>query len=226
MVFECVPFLLAHVIADVTFLTKARAGSEAKRQFEIMVDPKLPRCVMGDSHRLRQILHNILANAWKFTETGTVRLSVTAVGEPSQHDDLEPSCPVIASATPVSSASEQTVAPAAKHEAKQEPKRPVQTILFTVADTGLGMSPEVLSKLFQPFSQADASTTRKFGGTGLGLAISQRLAHEMRSKIETTSTCGVGSTFFFSIDFPICTEQEGQACDNLHSRVPLVSGFC
>jgi PAS domain S-box-containing protein len=73
-------------------------------------------------------------------------------------------------------------------------------IRFDVSDTGIGMTPEQLSRLFQPFAQADASTTRRFGGTGLGLMISQRLAAMLGGNLGATSTYGRGSTFTVEID--------------------------
>jgi signal transduction histidine kinase/CheY-like chemotaxis protein len=108
----------------------------------------------GDVTRVRQVLLNLLSNASKFTEGGTVRLEV-----------------------------------------RREEKPEGDWLSFRVIDTGIGMTPEHLSKLFRAFSQADASTSRKYGGTGLGLVISRRFAQMMGGDVTVTSTYGHGSTF-------------------------------
>ncbi|TFG65731.1 MAG: response regulator, partial [Gemmatimonadales bacterium] len=112
--------------------------------------------MVTDVVKTRQILLNLLANACKFTEAGTVGLAVRR--DPSVTDDPD-------------------------------------MIIFEVSDSGIGMTPEQLDRLFEAFSQADASTTRKFGGTGLGLVISRRFARMMGGDIEVESTPGSGSLF-------------------------------
>lgn len=108
----------------------------------------------ADPTRVRQCLLNLLSNACKFTEYGTITLQVRRTTE--QHEER---------------------------------------IAFCVTDTGIGMTAEHQSRLFQDFSQADVSTTRKYGGTGLGLAISRRFCHMMGGDITVESTPGQGSTF-------------------------------
>jgi signal transduction histidine kinase/CheY-like chemotaxis protein/ligand-binding sensor domain-containing protein len=118
----------------------------------------------ADVTKVRQTLFNLLSNASKFTEMGTIRLEVR--GE--------------------------------KSEARNESANPVARtshFVFRVTDTGIGMTPEQISKLFEAFTQADASTTRKFGGTGLGLAISRKFCRLMGGDISVTSAPGKGATF-------------------------------
>ena len=110
----------------------------------------LPARCQGDPLRLSQVIVNLLGNAIKFTERGSVTL-----------------------------------------EAHADP----DTLHLSVSDTGIGMSPEQLGRLFKPFEQADSSTTRHFGGTGLGLSISAHLVRAMGGSIEVSSTPGAGTTF-------------------------------
>jgi PAS domain S-box-containing protein len=96
------------------------------------------------------------------------------------------------------------------------------TLRFSVRDTGIGMSTEQVDSLFQPFTQADASTSRKYSGTGLGLSICQRLVHLMGSHIEVETALGEGSCFSFTLEFP--QAEESAALDS-SSLTPLLSGI-
>lgn len=139
----------------------------------------LPTLVRGDASRVRQILVNLLGNAVKFTSAGEVVLTVRA----------EPTAP--------SHGADESLAGA-----------PARTVLtFSIRDTGIGIAPEALARLFQAFTQVDASTTRRYGGTGLGLVISRRLARLMDGDLTAESTVGQGSVFRFSVILDLPVEQ-------------------
>jgi signal transduction histidine kinase len=128
--------------------------------------PPQPVRMHTDLTKLRQIALNLVSNASKFMQNGTITIKVEllpATGE----------------------------------------------VTFAVQDAGIGMSPEQLARLFQPFTQADASTTRKYGGTGLGLTISKRFAQLMGGDISVSSRLGEGSTF--SVRLPIDLREEAKA---------------
>jgi len=129
--------------------------------FNLEIGEEVPRKVLGDETRLRQILTNFLSNAIKFTDAGEVRLSLMLHAEVDADGMVE--------------------------------------LEFEVRDTGIGIGREQLKKLFRPFTQGDASTTRKYGGTGLGLAICKRLAEAMGGKVWATSTLGEGSCFYLRV---------------------------
>jgi signal transduction histidine kinase len=119
----------------------------------------------ADQTKVRQTLFNLLSNASKFTERGTIRLSV-------KREDVK--------------RENATGASAPNHESR---------FTFHVQDTGIGMTPEQVGKLFQAFEQADSSTSQKYGGTGLGLAISRKFCQLMGGDISVTSEAGKGSVF-------------------------------
>ena len=149
---------LPQLVADVIGLTRPWAQKKGL-QFEIEFDRLIPRQIQTDPLRAKQVLVNLVGNAIKFTEKGTIKISV-----------------------------------------RREISYFTHTIRFDVVDTGIGMTGEQLGRLFQPFTQADASTTRRFGGTGLGLTISKRLARLLGGDIVAQSAAGRGSTFIFRLD--------------------------
>jgi PAS domain S-box-containing protein len=127
----------------------------------------------ADMTKVRQTLFNLLSNACKFTERGVIKLEVTKVN------------------------SNQSSVITGKAGAASAPLNTDQRslITFRVSDTGIGMTAEQMGRLFEAFSQADASTTRKYGGTGLGLAISRKFCQMMGGDLIVTSELGHGSAF-------------------------------
>jgi PAS domain S-box-containing protein len=138
------------------------------------IEQDVPPVVLGDVTRLRQILVNLLSNAVKFTERGEVVVSVTMNAERKAAND-----------------SRSVDAPAAPGASR---------IVFSVRDTGIGIPEDKMDRLFQAFSQVDASTTRHYGGTGLGLAISRRLVELMGGELWVESEVGRGTTFHFTVE--------------------------
>jgi signal transduction histidine kinase/CheY-like chemotaxis protein/HPt (histidine-containing phosphotransfer) domain-containing protein len=169
---ESTEFELLDVIHDVVSLHSSAAFDKGLR-LRIDTDASLPRRVTGDQARLRQVLTNLVGNAIKFTEQGSVTIRLTSEGRNSN------------------------------------------VVRFEVVDTGAGIAPESLEKIFDPFVQADASTTRRFGGTGLGLPISRRLAEAMGGVLSVDSKLDVGSTFWFTVPF------DGPADSTLDANVEL-----
>ncbi len=151
---ELVPCDVNEIIGDVQSLMRVRSdakGLELTKKF----DEAFPHQMLSDPTRLRQILINLVGNAIKFTERGSVHIAARQVSVTANEVTFE----------------------------------------IVVADTGPGMSDTVLQRLFQPFTQADSSVTRRFGGTGLGLTISQRFAQLLGGGITVASKLGEGSEF-------------------------------
>jgi signal transduction histidine kinase/DNA-binding response OmpR family regulator/HPt (histidine-containing phosphotransfer) domain-containing protein len=166
---EQAPFLLDDVLANVASVTAQRAA-EKGLEYLFRVPHAVPRHLVGDALRIGQVLINLVNNAIKFTPVGQIELSCICL-------------PASGAASGLAEAAVQ---------------QPVQ-LMFAVHDTGIGMSRDECSRLFLPFSQADGSTTRKYGGTGLGLSISRHLVQLMGGDIGLKSDVGVGSTFYFTL---------------------------
>jgi PAS domain S-box-containing protein len=158
---ERTEFSLTELVEKVTEMV---AVSAQQKSLTLVCDiaPGLPNDLVGDPTRVGQVLLNLLGNAIKFTEAGTVSLQVTADAEP----------PVLR---------------------------------FTIRDTGIGISAQNLGSVFERFTQADSSITRKYGGSGLGLTISKRLVELMGGRIWAESTVGEGSVFSFTMPLEIWT---------------------
>ena len=173
MEIEDEPFDVTGVIEDALDLVGERAR---KKRIELIydVEPDVPRRIHGDVTRLRQVLINLVGNAVKFTNQGEVYVNCRVPGSGSA-----------ATAGPGPGPGDDAGGNIA--------------VEFTVRDTGIGIAAEQIHRLFNAFSQVDASTTRKYGGTGLGLAISERLIRLMGGAVKVESEAGKGSTFSFTL---------------------------
>ena len=162
------PFVLSSIIQGVAATLEPLARDKGL-SLSARIGDEVPRLLVGDGDRLRQVLLNLVGNALKFTETGRVSVDV-ACARPCVlpgHGGL------------------------------------VTDVYFAVRDTGIGIASEDQARIFESFTQVDASSTRRFGGTGLGLAISRRLVGLMGGEIGVESQPGKGSVFSFALRFTI-----------------------
>ena len=183
---ESLDFDIRVAIDETIGLLAERAASKGLELYSL-VDASIPLVINGDPGRIRQILLNLIGNAIKFTNSGSVSVHVSAT--PNPEGGL--------------------------------------TLHFSVADTGIGLSHEAQRTLFQSFTQADSSTTRKYGGTGLGLAISKRLVTLMQGEIGLESQLGQGSRFWFTL--PVASSeapyQFPAPCPSLEGRrLAIIAG--
>jgi len=152
-----------HLLVGTTCKMFTPQAKQKGLKLNLYIDPAVPFQLIGDPHRLRQVLINLIGNALKFTETGSVEVRVTLI-EQQQHT--------------------------------------VQ-IRFEVIDTGIGISEQAQALIFDSFSQADQSVTRRYGGTGLGTAIARELVELMSGQIGLQSSYGQGSRFWVILPFQL-----------------------
>ncbi len=167
MTIQAIEFDPRQLLEEVLELLATRAQD---KRLELILDlpPAVPATVIGDPLRLRQVLLNLLGNAIKFTESGSVEAGIEVM--------------------------------------EQQPGK--AQLRFRVRDTGIGIPAERQGAIFESFTQADGSTTRRFGGTGLGLTISRRLVELMGGHMELRSASGEGSTFAFTLCLPVVALHE------------------
>ena len=178
---EAIDFDLRMLLDEVADMFALRA---ADKHLELLcqISPQVPRLLIGDPGRLRQVLINLIGNAIKFTNSGEVAFGVELINEEAEHT----------------------------------------TLRFEVRDTGLGIPAAQQARLFSPFTQADSSTTRKFGGTGLGLSIAKRLVELMGGEISLNSEAGLGSTFSFVLPFAL--QQKLRENDDNREELTALTG--
>ncbi len=170
-------FSIREMLDDLHTLFAAMARDKLLDFYIDLPDENIPDVLQSDSHRVKQILINLLNNAIKFTLKGFIRLSVSVL----------------------------------------ESNAPNQICLrFSVEDSGIGIKPQVQKELFQPFTQADTSTTRRFGGTGLGLSIIKQLALMLKGEVGFKSKLDQGSTFWVDLPFLIADPQS--SCNLVSSK--------
>ncbi|HJT31515.1 MAG TPA: response regulator, partial [Pirellulales bacterium] len=151
-------------VEDFVDRTFRQVADEKRLGFTVHLGSQLPKAIATDPKRLKQVLSNLLSNAFKFTEKGQVALEIDVA-----HYGWSTDHPVL--------------------------NRGGTILAFSVTDTGIGIPADKLRVIFEPFQQADMSTSRKYGGTGLGLSISREIAGLLGGEIRVASTPGKGSTF-------------------------------
>jgi len=152
------PFILNELILNISSQIQLSLDS-SKVQYTQTIDPQIPKVLCGDTLRIGQILLNLLSNACKFTNEGSIRLEVIFTKQESDWVSIQ----------------------------------------VSIKDTGIGMNVEQQSRLFQTYTQADSSITRKYGGTGLGLTITKHLTELMNGSIHIKSSLDVGSEFIVNL---------------------------
>lgn len=164
---EQVPFQLHELLGSLRVMFQQRTKDKGIN-WEIKIGDAVPNALLGDPTRITQILNNLITNAIKFTDKGSITVHVSLVEQAGDHSVIE----------------------------------------FKVEDTGIGIDKEKLGPIFERFTQAEASTSRKFGGTGLGLSIVKSLVDMQGGSIKADSILHQGSTFIVQLPFVLNTHEE------------------
>lgn len=168
MEIELIPLRIKDVFDSVKQLFENQA-EQKKIKLELQISPEMPPIVLGDPTRLSQVINNLVGNALKFTQSGSVLVTADCSHETTDAVWLR----------------------------------------VTVQDTGIGLNPEQITRVFSPFHQADSTITRKYGGTGLGLSISKRFVALMGGEIGVESIGESGATFWFTVRLGQFLDQSG-----------------
>ena len=180
-------FDMNQLLQDIVGLFQERARGKGIT-LSCLVQAQVPTCLHGDSGRLRQILNKLLANAVKFTEHGEIVVRADIEEKQDKQNPIGSDLPGML----------RHVTGKTAH---------VVRVRFSVSDTGIGIAKEACVRIFQPFVQADGSTTKTYGGAGLGLAICQQLAELMGGSISVDSEPGRGSVFQFTVPFKLRVDE-------------------
>lgn len=182
---EKIAFSPQEIIKDVFQLYQTKAES-IPIKYKLKFESNMPDILIGDPTRLKQIVHNLISNALKFTKNGFVKVLVLSKKINSDYSNL----------------------------------------LIRVSDSGIGISEKNLKFIFEEFSQAEASTSRKFGGTGLGLAIVKKLVEIQGGKIEVKSKIKEGTSFLIEIPYYIGNElYQSSKIVKKHIQPELLAGI-
>lgn len=182
-------FKLSELLRD-TMRIHAAQATDKGLVFNYVISSNTPQLLRGDPNRITQILNNLVGNAVKFTECGGINVTVSRTGELGEYN-------------------EKMDENGSESGNRYEHEHGRVELLFSISDTGIGISSDNMEKLFQSFSQEDSSITRRFGGTGLGLSISKQLVELMDGRIWVESEKGVGSTFHFTLLLPFTPQDNG-----------------
>ena len=180
MALDAVDFDVRELVEEVAEMAAGRAHSKGL-ELLCRIDAAVPAALRGDSGRLRQVLTNLVGNAVKFTEQGEVLIEVRPA--PAAMNEVD------------AAATGDAITPG-----MDAPVSRGCRLQFSIIDTGIGITDEARKRLFTAFTQADGSTTRRFGGTGLGLAISRQLVTLMGGAIDVESMPDHGSRFWFEVE--------------------------